>query len=207
MLLIYKGKEPAALTEYRAGKWNPVEKQSIQPTYDDMPTEIKDRIREKLLNEQGFLCAYCMRRMSSIDEVKIEHWKPEADLDEDGKLEYGNMLGVCYGRAKSMEGYVGRKYETCDQHRGSIPLTVDPRSPESVSKIEYSSKNGRITSKDPAIMHDLTDTLNLNCGAPHFLPENRKEVLYSAIQMLNRKAGKNGQWKRSDMLKVKRITV
>lgn len=205
MLLIRKGTEPVSLTKYRAGKWNPIEKQGIQPTYADMPTEIKDEIRKKLLKEQGCLCAYCMRRLETIEDVKIEHWKPEKDLDEDGKLVYGNMLGVCYGKMKSVGGYSGREYETCDQRRGSLPLTVDPRSQTSILKISYKSGSGEITSKDPVIKKDLTDTLNLNCGAPHFLPENRKAVLDSVIQQLNRKAGKNGEWTRNEMEKVRKI--
>ena len=71
MLLIRKGPEPNALTEYRTRKWNPLEKQSLQPTYADMPTEIKDEIRKYLLREQGCLCAYCMRRLDSIEKVKV----------------------------------------------------------------------------------------------------------------------------------------
>lgn len=115
------------------------------------------------------------------------------------------MLGVCYGKMKSADGYSGREYETCDQRRGSIPLTVDPRSQTSILKISYKSGSGEITSKDPVIEKDLTDTLNLNCGAPHFLPENRKTVLDSVIQQLNRKSGKNGEWTRSEMEKVRKI--
>lgn len=204
MLLIRKGPEPNELTEYRTRKWNPLEKQSLQPTYADMPTEIKDEIRNYLLREQGCLCAYCMRRLDSIEKVKIEHWTPEKDLDENGKLEYRNMLGVCYGQAEPEKGYFGREYETCDQHRGSLPLSVDPRSAESIERITYKSGNGEITSPDTEIMKDLTDTLNLNCGAPHFLPENRKAVLDSVIRHLNRKAGKNGKWSRNEMIKVRK---
>ena len=204
MLLIRKGPEPAALTEYRIRKWNPVEKQSLQPSYADMPTEIKDEIRKYLLREQGCLCAYCMRRLDSIEDVKIEHWTPEKDLDEDGKLEYRNMLGVCYGQAGPESGYSGREYETCDQRRGSRALNVDPRSPVSIEKISYKSGTGEITCRDEAIRKDLTDTLNLNCGVPHFLPENRKAVLDSVIRHLNQKAGKSGKWSRNEMMKVRK---
>ena len=204
MLLIRKGSEPAALTEYRTRKWNPVEKQSLQPTYADMPTEIKDEIRKHLLKEQGCLCAYCMRRLDSIEDVKIEHWMPEMELNEEGKLGYRNMLGVCYGQPDPGSGFSGREYETCDQHRGSKALSVDPRSQESISQIRYKSGTGEITSQDDTIRNDLTDTLNLNCGVPHFLPENRKAVLNSVISHLNRKAGKTGKWSRSEMLKVRK---
>ena len=94
MILIKKGKEPKELIEYRTNKWNPYEKQSVEPSFEDMPTEIKDAIRRELLKEQGYLCAYCMRRIKSVEETKIEHWVPQEKLTKEQGLDYSNMLGV-----------------------------------------------------------------------------------------------------------------
>ena len=84
MIYIQKGKEPASLTAY---------KKQAHAYYDGCN---KDDIRENLLREQGYLCAYCMRRIEK-EKMKIEHWDPEDNLTELERLDYSNMLGVCLG--------------------------------------------------------------------------------------------------------------
>ena len=60
-----------------------------------------------LLKEQGYLCAYCMKKITE-KTIHIEHWIPQRHPQE-GYLEYSqedcdrfaidyqNMLGVCPG--------------------------------------------------------------------------------------------------------------
>ena len=100
MILIKKGREPESLTQYRK-----------QPFayYDGCD---KAPIRERLLIEQGYLCAYCMRRIDK-QHMKIEHWKPEAMLSEAEKLDYHNMLAVCVGHLAGEDS----KYDTCDSKK------------------------------------------------------------------------------------------
>ena len=62
MLFIRKGSEPDSLIKYRKEKF---------AYYDGY--EKKDDIRKKLLEEQGYLCAYCMRRIN-IKNMKILFW-------------------------------------------------------------------------------------------------------------------------------------
>lgn len=83
MLYIQKRQEPSSLTKYRKQKF---------AYYDGYPD--KDDIREQLLEEQGHLCAYCMRRIDK-EHMKIEHWYPEDRLTDAERLEYRNMLGAC----------------------------------------------------------------------------------------------------------------
>ena len=54
MILIKKKLEPHSLTEY---------KQTINASFDNLPSEIKDDIRKSLLKEQGYICAYCMKKI------------------------------------------------------------------------------------------------------------------------------------------------
>lgn len=57
----------------------------------------KDKIREALLIEQHYLCAYCM---SSIENnplhTTIEHWLPLSKSKETA-LDYQNFLATCKG--------------------------------------------------------------------------------------------------------------
>ena len=110
MLYIKKEKEPESLTRYRKNKF------AYFDGYKD-----KDDIRKKLLEEQGWLCAYCMRRID-IEHMKIEHWYPEDRLSDAERLEYNNMLGACLGH---MDGTKGSD-DTCDTHKENAVITVNP---------------------------------------------------------------------------------
>ncbi|MDO4273559.1 MAG: retron system putative HNH endonuclease [Eubacteriales bacterium] len=178
MIYICKGKEPNTLKRYRK-----------QP-YAYFDGCNKDDIRQSLLEEQGYLCAYCMRRIDK-EQMKIEHWYPEYLLSEQQRLEYHNMLGVCIGH---IEGQKGRD-DTCDSHKQNTIITVNPCEPKMISEIQYKSKSGEIYSENPVIQKDINETLNLNSIA-HRLPQNRKHKLNAVIQELSRKLPQ-GKWTKS----------
>ncbi len=160
MLYIKKNNEPASLTKYK--------KQS-NAYYDGF--KYKDDIREALLKEQGYLCAYCMRRISNVKEVTIEHYVPQSELDECTALDYRNVLGVC-----KIDRERKKEYQTCNSHRGNEKLTVNPFDRDTIKLIKYERGTGKIGSKNECIDKDLNYTLNLNCKNSH-LPENRLHVL------------------------------
>jgi uncharacterized protein (TIGR02646 family) len=97
--------EPQSLKEFRS---------TPNSTYDDCN---KADIRKALLKEQGYLCAYCMSRISDkLDKdarpkMTIEHYDAQS-TDEGGRLKYVNMLGVCRGG----EGGPGHALH-CDKSR------------------------------------------------------------------------------------------
>lgn len=170
MRFIRKNSEPESLTQY---------KKQVGAYYDGY--DKKDDVREALLKEQGYLCGYCMKRLESCNQVKIEHIVPQSRLLEDEKaaLDYHIMIGVCYGN----EGHPKREL-TCDAHRGNEDLTVSPFSEASISLIKYRS-DGTIYSDNPDINKDLNSTLNLNYnGFGVYLKENRKEVLLACKNKL-----------------------
>lgn len=180
MIYIQKGNEPVSLTEYKKQQY----------AYFDGCN--KDDIRERLLQEQGCLCAYCMRRIDK-DHMKIEHWYPEDKLSELAKLDFKNMLGACPGHVEGQKG----NEDTCDTHKGNKIITVDPRDIRTLDEIKYRSKSGEIYSDNVAIQEDLDQTLNLNSSG-HYLPQNRKEKLNSVINELERKMP-NGIWSKEKL--------
>ena len=67
MIEIKKSKEPKELLEYRLMDYS---------SYKDMPSTIKTVVLESLMEEQGHLCAYCMRRIpvkKGYPKATIEH--------------------------------------------------------------------------------------------------------------------------------------
>ena len=171
MIAVKKGKEPRSLMEFRL--------QNPDADYEsDIPTNVLKDIREQMWNDQVCLCGYCMKKMNSPRDVRVEHCRPrhpqgEETHDNKATLNFKWMLGVCYGN--SLKRGVRPEDTTCDAHRGNTDLTVNPFDKRSVRKIKYKS-DGSIYSDDIEINKDVTETLNLNCHALS-LPQTRRRVL------------------------------
>lgn len=178
MIYISKGKEPASLTEYKKQKY---------VSYDGFGD--KDAIRENLLQEQGCLCAYCMRRID-IKHMKIEHWYPEDKLTDVERLDYQNMLGVCLGHIEGTRG----ADDTCDTHKGNALITVNPMNAATLNTIQYSPETGEIYAGDDMIQNDIDVILNLNSEV-HMLQRNRRDFL-KTLKMELRKMQQTGTWNR-----------
>ncbi len=178
MIKINKGREPLSLTQYRS---------TPNATYDGMPTDIKDDVKHKLLLEQGFICAYCMSRIR-LENTQIEHFiaqNPNSDFHKETDLAYSNMLAVCPGN----EGNP-KRMQTCDEHRGNTPLTVNPLNEKTLKSIQYLN-DGEIISSDESIQYDLNNTLNLNF---YLLKGSRMSQLRKLQEQLKKEKDK-GDWK------------
>lgn len=181
MIYIRKGKEPPALIRYKKKKF---------AHYEGMPREVKEAVKKSLLAEQGYLCAYCMRRITA-DTMTIEHYNCQSDITEHEALDYRIMLAVCLGNRGTQSHKVKWENMTCDAHRMNLPLTVNPQKTDDILLIRYNGLGG-ISSEHKAICEDLTETLNLNCVSMH-LPGNRKRAL-EALKSYLIKQKRSGLW-------------
>lgn len=125
MLYINKRHEPEELIN---------DKRHGLKSYIELTNTTKNAIKESLLNEQGYLCAYCMQRIN-MQNATIEHYiaqrSKELPIDESMSIAYSNMLAVCGGNV----GTGKRKNELiCDKHRGNTALTVNPLDEHSIEK-------------------------------------------------------------------------
>lgn len=174
MMNISKGKEPAALTQYKS---------QPDPQYDGPQfTSVKDAIRQQLLDEQGYLCAYCMGRIDNDQSnMKIEHWHSQKNYPAK-RLDYKNMLAVCCGN----EGDIP-KNQHCDTKKADQDLCYQPTNPnhDIANKIAYLI-DGTMTSNDALLQRQLEDILNLNYFR---LKRNREKVLKRVKQQLGAKPG------------------
>jgi uncharacterized protein (TIGR02646 family) len=173
MKRIQKGREPESLKRHRPTPF---------ATYANY--EARDELRRALLEEQGYICCYCMQRISAAD-MKIEHWAPQSGR-EDLQLVYGNLLGACRGA----EGEV-RSRQHCDTHKGNTEITVNPASETmDCERLVHYLPNGEVTSHDAIVREDLQATLNLNTEQ---LKRNRKSVIDTLVRYLSSKQ-KSGSW-------------
>ncbi len=91
MKYIQKGIEPEELTD-----WKSLANDDWQPDYDSMGGQLKNAVKESLMQEQGYLCCYCERRLI-LHDSHIEHFIPQSDANVN-PLEYSNMLCSCQNR-------------------------------------------------------------------------------------------------------------
>lgn len=172
MLNITRLPEPLSLIAYR---------QQPNAEYDGSQfTPVKSDIRTKLLISQGYLCAYCMTRITDDRLLmKIEHWKCQDNYPQ-YQLNYTNMFAVCLGSTP--------KEQHCDSSKGNQDLTIDPAN--NIKKVELFIKYTRMgeiyVENDNNISKDLNVTLNLNHDR---LKRNRKAILDSIITKLSKNKG------------------
>lgn len=143
--------------------------------FDDMPYDVKQILRDSLLKEQGYLCAYCMSRIDDEKNIKIEHYVPRNNENE---LDYENLLAVCKGNSAGND----EKHQHCDTKKGNKTLEIDPKNKYHISQISY-KPNGTIYSRNEKINYDLNVTLNLN-DDEGYLKNNRKEALSALLKKI-----------------------
>lgn len=181
MIKITKGREPAEWTEQR---------RTPGITYE---TAQKDALRQALLEEQGGLCGYCMRRVNfelgKVTDTRIEHIKPRTLSLAEGKpeetMDYSNMILCCNGDIG------GDKNFHCDVSKGEKEIHFTPFDQAVIDTISYSSKDGSIKSSNDVYDKDLNDVLNLNHPR---LAANRRAVIKALTTQMGRKT-----WKKSDI--------
>lgn len=105
MIYIEKKSEPVSLREGR---------ETPGADFDGLD---KRELRKSLLEEQGYLCAYCMKRIRKDKNVKIEHYHPR---NIQNQMDYGNLLAVCMDNQtlEDEKGKVQKVRFTCDSCKG-----------------------------------------------------------------------------------------
>ena len=141
--------------------------------------EAVPELRKALLEEQGYLCAYCMRRIpirdtNSNESTRIDHILSRTKHPE-LQLNYSNMVVCCPG-AQSSDFH-------CDKQKGENDITINLFEDHFFDTLSYSSKDGRIKSSDAESDRQINELLNLNHA---LLKRNRLETLRGVILMLNR---------------------
>ena len=157
MILIRKGSEPNEWTEYK-----------LTPGVEfDARPELKD----SLLKEQGYLCAYCMARIDK-DHMKVEHFNPQS-LYPDDIFTYRNLLACCQGKTQ------GEPH--CDTSKEDDEIKLSPLESSCVDTLSYESGTGAIRSSNPYYNRELDRILHLNTP---IIKQNRLKVLQGVIQAL-----------------------
>ena len=149
-------------------------------------------LQESLYREQGYLCAYCERRIPvrdkmSTEDHRIEHWHCR-DKYPDEVFSYGNLLMCCPGQ-------IGGGVSHCDVRKGNDIIEWSPLKKECTDSIRYSS-DGTILSSNARWDKEFNEKLNLNHV---ILKRNREQTLRGVIEVINSKRGKGVSWTQKDV--------
>lgn len=158
-------------------------------TFDALP---KKPLRLALLKEQGYLCAYCMKRIhNDSKKTRIEHWAPRTAENEKN---YSNLLCTCDGN----EGNKGNEH--CDVLKKNRAIRISPLEKECEILVRF-DPGGKAYSKDEHIEMEINEILGLNRS---FIVEERRRLLDILKGQLNALAGKNRdkKLKRSQVRKL-----
>ena len=179
MILIHKKPEPKEWQKYKS---------TPGVDYQSIPELVNS-----LLEEQGYICAYCMRRIPCRDRLykkdgvtyvltdedhRVEHILSREN-HEDKKLDYSNMVICC-------PGHIGDE-EHCDRLKGSNDITFSPLDNNFIATLSYKT-DGEIVSSNEEYNKEINDVLNLNTK---LLQENRKNT-WEAVkkELIAQKGGK-----------------
>jgi uncharacterized protein (TIGR02646 family) len=166
MKLIKKRKvEPRNLQTYR--RQNGTNYDSFSRDIGLGEIEPPTGLRGILLTDQGFICAYCMKRIPhkfiekevEKDDFKIEHFihqKSQQSIANKLDITYSNMLACCMGNE-------GQKkiFQTCDTRKGKKALTISPLNEAHLRTLKY-APDGSIHSTNGTFENEIEKILNLN---------------------------------------------
>jgi len=146
MILIQKRGEPATWKAYR-----------LTPGVIYAPSH---DLRNALLAEQGYICAFCMRSIpvtrldpGEAEQSKIAHLKSRAN-HRDHQLDYDNMVVCCPGNINGSAH--------CDKSQGPRNVTLPLFNNQLQQSIKYSTHDGEIKSSNVNWDTEINDVLHLN---------------------------------------------
>ena len=147
----------------------------------------KDTLRLKLLQEQGYLCCYCMRRIQipKEDKMKIEHFRAFSiyngtDGYPDLTLDYMNLLGSCKGSEHTGKS---EKYH-CDKTKANLECPICPTNSLDMESIRFYSDGFIKYTNDVTLNEKIEKVLHLNRSD---LKEERKRIWKAAEDYLKKK--------------------
>lgn len=175
MKYIKKSEEPESFTV-----WKKLTNEDWQPSWDNFSKPQKTDVHDSLLQEQGFICCYCGRRITK-DISHIEHLKPRYPYTELA-LEYTNMLASCQKERERKEPlHCGSKKD----HWYDEDLMVSPINANCKEFFKYTD-DGQIlatnNSKKQLAAETTIDKLGLNIDK---LKDLRAKALEPILEIIN----------------------
>jgi len=153
MKKIEKGREPSSLIEHRASGGH----------YEGLDNQ---ELRQQLLEEQGHICCYCMKRIpQSLTKEQIDKNYPSCKIEhvlsqenhQDQELNFQNLLVACNGNHGQP-----KNVQTCDTFKGQKDFLFNPSQRQNIELLIKYNGIGEIYSDNSQLNTELREVLNLN---------------------------------------------
>lgn len=129
-------------------------------SYGNLPTTVKDEVKQVLLAEQGHLCAYTLRRLHGVEDCHIEHVEPQNAAP--GKdLDYANMA-ACIPKDG---GDISSGYGAPIKGGKAVTLNADfvsPHMPGCDARFRFDAQGGVQSALGDAAAQETITTLKLD---------------------------------------------
>lgn len=173
MKRIVKSSSPAELTKWFKAQPTSAEGK-LNCRYCDLPSDIRTTVKQRLLQDQGYLCCYTGIRINQT-RSHIEHLKPQSRyFSQHEDIDYNNLLAAYPGSAAKQCKY-GAHAKTDwydDTH------FIDPLSPQCETAFRF-DLNGKITAHKSNIAAQTTlEQLNLT---DDLLTEMREQAIQTVL--------------------------
>lgn len=95
-------------------------------SFSELSGKPKKALKERLLEDQGYICCYCGTEIHNNEQTKIEHIKCQKRHDY-LSLCFDNMLASCDGGDKDRMNKVKPKHQLhCDAKKGNDDIPISP---------------------------------------------------------------------------------
>jgi len=175
MKYIRKRPQPQELIAWTRAKDQDQDSQPTTWNYDDMPREVRQAVKERLIQEQGGICCYTGRTVTP-ETSHIEHLKPQARCVGHEDTDYSNMLAAYPAANDPRQSPYGAhaKKDWYDDH-----LFVHPLRRDCEARLRYGI-NGKVS---PTTLSDeaAVKTIKHLCLAHRELEQMRSDAIYVAL--------------------------
>lgn len=136
MKYVTKSAEPQEIID-----WKAEDKMYLRgkPNWNRLPSELKDLLRERISQEQGYICCYCERSLV-LNNYHLEHIKPKSQNKFPlNQLDYDNILCSCQLELEEGEP------RHCGNSKGSWYVEnefVSPLNPDCEEKFKFTGDGG-----------------------------------------------------------------
>lgn len=155
MRKINKDSEPESLRQWK--------RRHPHGHYDQLDKETRRALRQSLLTEQFYLCAYCCQKIADIDECHNEHLLPRGTHAQNS-LDYQNLIASC------------NTPQQCGDAHGHQALALTPLMDACETELQF-MLSGRVQGRTQRA-EDCINTLNLGHKA---LIEKRKQLVAALL--------------------------
>jgi len=137
-------------------------------------------LQDTLIEEQGYICAYCNRRIhrgtpENDEQLRVDHIQPKIGIPDPISItfNYYNLVGCCYGDEKESSRTNPPHSPHCDVSKKNVPIpqSIFPTNITCEQLLLYSAE-GEIFAPDAILQDVINNTLNLNCEKLTILRKN-----------------------------------